>query len=401
MPGDGLVSAGTRSATSEVDVSLRLLKRIALRQAPPVTMLLPRLRPALLKPREVIVLIPAHNEEDVIAGALAGLMKQTRPPDWMVVVCDNCTDRTAELAIAWGAQIFHTVRNKKKKAGALNQAIGRLLPLLRPTDVIVVVDADTTIAPGFLEAAVQEIEAGAGACGGVFYGEDGGGLLGVFQRAEYCRYARQLARGKGEARVLTGTGSAFTVEAMRCLAAARASGELPGGGSQKGEPIVYTYASLTEDGEATLALKSLGFRCVSPGECRVTTEIMTSLPAWWKQRTRWQRGALEDLRAYGWTSVTRGYILRQVAMGLCVAMFALYIAYAAWTTTAYGYHTNDFWLGISSLFVAERVVTVRRAGWREKLTATLIFPELCYDALQHAVWLWCVAGALLRTRTEW
>jgi biofilm PGA synthesis N-glycosyltransferase PgaC len=380
---------------------LRLLERIALKQAPPVTMLLPRLRPARLQRREVIVLIPAHNEEDVIEGTLAGLMKQTRPPDWLVVVCDNCTDRTADLAIAGGAEIFRTVRNKKKKAGALNQAIGRILPLLRPTDVVVVVDADTTIAPGFLEAAVREIEAGAGACGGVFYGEDGGGLLGVFQRAEYCRYARQLARGKGEARVLTGTGSAFTVEAMSCLAAARASGELPGGGSQEGEPIVYTYASLTEDGEVTLALKSLGFRCVSPGECKVTTEIMTSLPAWWKQRTRWQRGALEDLRAYGWTSVTRGYILRQIAMGLCVAMFALYISYAAWTTSAYGYHTNDFWLGISFLFVVERVVTVRRAGWQEKLTATLVFPELCYDALQHAVWLWCVAGTLLRTRTEW
>ncbi|HEY0936900.1 MAG TPA: glycosyltransferase family 2 protein, partial [Trebonia sp.] len=276
-----------------------------------------------------------------------------------------------------------------------------LLSILRSTDVVVVVDADTTIAPGFIEAAEREIEAGAGACGGVFYGEEGGGILGIFQRAEYCRYARQLDRGSGQARVLTGTGSAFTVHAMRSLATARASGRLPGGSAQGTEPIVYTYESLTEDGEITLAMKSLGFRCVSPGGCKVTTEIMTSLPDWWKQRTRWQRGALEDLRTYGMTRVTLPYILRQAAMGLCVAMFALYISYSLAMTALYGYHTNPLWLSISVLFIVERVWTVRRASWRETAVAALIFPELVYDALQHAVWLWCVTGSLLRTRTSW
>lgn len=399
--GAGRVSHGREPRRDQSGAPLDTLARIARQQA--LTMLLPRLRPALRRrqDREVVVLIPAHNEEAVIGATLAGLRKQTRPPDWAVVVCDNCTDKTPELAVRGGAEIFRTVGNKKKKAGALNQALGRLLPMLRSLDVILVVDADTTIVPGFIEAALREIDAGAGACGGVFYGEDGGGLLGIFQRAEYCRYARQLDRSRGEARVLTGTASAFTVEAMRSLASARSSGSLPGGGSQADEPVVYTYGSLTEDGEVTLALKSLGFRCVSPGKCKVTTEIMTSVSAWWNQRTRWQRGALEDLRTYGWTRVTGPYILRQCAMGLCVAMFALYLAYSTATITLYGYHTNAFWIGITGLFIAERVITVRRASWREVTVAALIFPELVYDALQHAVWLWCVAGWLFRTRTKW
>ena len=364
-------------------------------------MLLPRLRPARRRRREVVVLIPAHNEEDVISATLAGLMKQTRPPDWMVVICDNCTDRTADLAASAGAKIFHTSGNKRKKAGALNQALGRLLPMLRSTDIVVVVDADTTLSPGFVAAAVREIEAGAGACGGVFYGEEGGALLGIIPIAQSSRYARQLDRSKKQARVLTGTGSAFTVNAMRSLASARALGQLPGGGAQESEPVLYTYGSLTEDGEVTLALKTLGFRCVSPGDCKVTTEIMTSLPAWWKQRTRWQRGALEDLRTYGPTRVTLPYMLRQGAMGLSVAAFALYAAYSAVTIALYGYHTNPVWLSLSAFFVIERTVTVSRAGWREKATAALLFPELAYDALQHAVWLWCVTGTLLRTRTDW
>jgi cellulose synthase/poly-beta-1,6-N-acetylglucosamine synthase-like glycosyltransferase len=350
--------------------------------------------------REVVALVPAHNEEESIAGTLAGLMTQSRQPDRVIVVCDNCTDRTADLAALAGAEVYATVANRRKKAGGLNQALGAVLPRLHDTDVVLVVDADTTLSPGFIETALQEIEAGAGACGGVFYGEQGGGLMGIFQRAEYARYARQLRRNRGDARVLTGTASAFTAEALRALAAARASRRLPG--AQRG-PVapVYTMASLTEDGEITLALKTLGYKCVSPGGCTVTTEIMTTLPSWWRQRTRWQRGALEDLRTYGTTRVTFPYLLRQAFMGLSVAAFALYVAYSLVTIGLYGYHTNAVWLGISVLFVAERTITVRRAGWREIATAALIFPELFYDALQHLVWLWCVAGSLLRTRTSW
>jgi biofilm PGA synthesis N-glycosyltransferase PgaC len=350
--------------------------------------------------REVVALVPAHNEEESIAGTLAGLMTQSRRPDRVIVVCDNCTDRTADLAALAGSEVFATVANKRKKAGGLNQALGAVLPRLRDTDVVLVVDADTTLSPGFIETALQEIEAGAGACGGVFYGDQGGGLMGIFQRAEYARYARQLRRNRGDARVLTGTASAFTAAALRALAAARASGRLPG--AQLG-PVapVYTMASLTEDGEITLALKTLGYKCVSPGGCTVTTEIMTTLPSWWRQRTRWQRGALEDLRTYGTTRVTLPYMLRQACMGLSVAVFALYVAYSLVTICLYGYHTNAVWLGISALFVAERTITVRHAGWREIVTAALIFPELFYDALQHLVWLWCVTGSLLRTRTSW
>jgi len=350
--------------------------------------------------REVVALVPAHNEEEAIASTLAGLMTQSRQPDRVIVVCDNCTDRTADLAALAGAEVFATVANKRKKAGALNQVLGEVLPRLRDTDVVLVVDADTTVSHAFIETALREIEAGAGACGGVFYGEQGGGLLGIYQRAEYCRYARQLRRKQGHARVLTGTASAFTAEALRRLAAARASGQLPG--VQHG-PVapVYTMASLTEDGEITLALKTLGYKCVSPGGCAVTTEIMTTLPSWWRQRARWQRGALEDLRTYGMTRVTLPYLLRQAAMGLSVAVFALYVVYSLVTIGLYGYHTSLLWLGISAVFVAERVITVRRAGWRETVTAALIFPELAYDALQHVLWLWCVTGALLRTRTAW
>jgi poly-beta-1,6-N-acetyl-D-glucosamine synthase len=364
------------------------------------TTLLPQLRP--LGRREVIALVPAHNEEAQIADTLHMLLnQQTRPPDWVVVICDNCTDRTPQIAEALGAKIFRTRGNKYKKAGGLNQALGRILSWVEPTDVILVVDADTKLDRGFIRAAEGEIAAGAGACGGVFYGDQGGGLLGIFQRAEYSRYARQLNRNQGDARVLTGTSCAFTVEALRAVAVARSRDILPGRSSAPGAPVYTTGTSLTEDNEITLALKTLGFTCVSPGDCKVTTEIMPTIGQWWNQRTRWQRGALEDLRTYGSTPVTRSYIVRQCLMGLCVLLFALYVAYAVATSVMYGFHTTPFWLGITSVFVFAQVWTARKAGWRETLVAALVVPELAYDALQHAVWLWCVQGWLRHTPVDW
>ena len=57
-----------------------------------------------------------------------------------------------------------------------------------------VMDADTTLDHGFLEAAVSRFtdDRALMAIGGLFYGEEGNGLIGQFQRNEYIRYAREI-----------------------------------------------------------------------------------------------------------------------------------------------------------------------------------------------------------------
>ncbi|WP_322759370.1 glycosyltransferase family 2 protein [Frankia sp. Cr2] len=67
----------------------------------------------------VSVVIPAHNEQAVIDRCLRAL--RTGAPAGaldIVVVCNGCTDRTAELARAAGARVVETPR--PGKAGALN-----------------------------------------------------------------------------------------------------------------------------------------------------------------------------------------------------------------------------------------------------------------------------------------
>mgnify|MGYP000205014486 CR=1 FL=1 len=62
------------------------------------------------------------------------------------------------------------------------------------------------------------------AVGGVFFGEQGHGLVGMFQRNEYRRYSQEIRRRRGRVFVLTGTASAFRASALAMVAAARAAG---------------------------------------------------------------------------------------------------------------------------------------------------------------------------------
>ena len=53
-----------------------------------------------LAPHPVVVLVPAHNEAGQIAETITSLLTQTRPPDRVVVIADNCADDTADIATA-------------------------------------------------------------------------------------------------------------------------------------------------------------------------------------------------------------------------------------------------------------------------------------------------------------
>jgi cellulose synthase/poly-beta-1,6-N-acetylglucosamine synthase-like glycosyltransferase len=333
-------------------------------------------------PVTLTVLIPAHNEEELLAQTLTSLLAQSRRPDRVIVVADNCTDSTVAIARQHGVEVFQSQENTKKKAGALNQALTAILPPLGDNELVMVMDADTTLDDGFLAVAVTRFidDRALMAVGGLFYGEKGSGLLGQFQRNEYIRYAREMKRRRGRVFVLTGTASIFRPAALRAVAANRGS-TIPG---TPGD--VYDTAALTEDNEITIALKSLGALMVSPMGCTVVTEVMPTVRMLWRQRLRWQRGALENVGAYGVTRATLRYWAQQLGLGYGV------IALGAFTlVTLLMFVSVDtwvwflFWLGLGSVFMAERVLTVWKGGWRARALALAIVPELVYDLFLNAV----------------
>lgn len=332
----------------------------------------------------VTVLIPAHNEQDRLPETLRALEEQVRTPDRVIVVADNCTDDTADIARAYGHEVFETVGNTKKKGGALNQALARLLPVMGAEDLVLVMDADTTLGPDFIRVGAQRLETDRelGAVGGLFAGESGHGLLGQFQRNEYTRYATQIRQRRGRVFVLTGTASMFRASLLLDVAAARGV-FLPGPSGQ-----VYDTAALTEDNELTLALKVLGAPMLSPRECTVTTELMPTWGDLWRQRQRWQRGALENLGAYGFRAATLRYWGQQFGIGygtiaLTSALLLMLISALALDQWIW----FPFWLAIGAVFWIERLATAWRGGWRARFLAALLVPELAFDLFLQAVFV--------------
>jgi cellulose synthase/poly-beta-1,6-N-acetylglucosamine synthase-like glycosyltransferase len=339
-------------------------------------------------PVTITVLIPAHNEEQSLEQTITSLLGQSQRPDRVVVVADNCTDSTVQVARRCGVEVIETLHNTHKKAGALNQALSRVLPTQGDNDLVMVMDADTVLDAGFLEAAARRFtdDRALMAVGGLFYGVQGEGLVGQFQRNEYVRYARDIRRRRGRVFVLTGTASLFRPHALRTVAERRGT-SVPG---ERGH--VYDTAALTEDNELTIAIKSLGGLMISPAECTVVTELMPTWRALWAQRLRWQRGALENLGAYGVTPQTFRYWAQQLGIGYGVVALAAYLVLCAVTALAVGgWIWFPFWLGLGALFMVERVVTAWQGGWRARLLAMTLFPELFYAAFLCVVF---VKGAL-------
>jgi glycosyltransferase involved in cell wall biosynthesis len=112
-------------------------------------------------PVDYSIIIPAYNEEALLANTLEVLQKQMVgiPLKGEIIVTDNnSTDRTADIARAAGARVVFEPVNQISRArntGA-RQAEGRYL---------VFIDADTVPPPGLLQTALSNLESGS-CCGG-------------------------------------------------------------------------------------------------------------------------------------------------------------------------------------------------------------------------------------------
>ncbi len=104
--------------------------------------------------RRLAVLIPAHNEAGLVRETVASVRAADYPPHLLrvVVVADNCDDRTAAEAVDAGAECL--VRSDPRRRGkgyALRFGLSAILNDHREYDGVVFLDADSTIDPDFLK----------------------------------------------------------------------------------------------------------------------------------------------------------------------------------------------------------------------------------------------------------
>ena len=234
--------------------------------------------------------------------------------------------------------------------------------------------------------------------GGTFRGGEGGGFVGMLQRNEYARYARDVRRLKGKVLVLTGTAALFRVDVLRKVdrsSRRRHTARAP-------PAQVYDTNVLTEDNELTLALLHLGYGILSPRECLLETEIMTTWTTLWDQRLRWKRGALENLIDYGLTRVTWRYWGRQVLTHLGVLVTAIYLATIAFSVLVQGtVHLHLVWTLVTLVFTAERVVSVRERGALQMLFASVLVVEMAFDFFLQATQAKALWDTVTKTEKNW
>jgi cellulose synthase/poly-beta-1,6-N-acetylglucosamine synthase-like glycosyltransferase len=90
----------------------------------------------------VAVLVPAHNEELSIAKTLSSIIPQLKTTDRLIVIADNCSDRTADIARQAGAEVtIRTEPSLRGKGYALEHGL-EFLEQTQPPDVVVFIDAD-------------------------------------------------------------------------------------------------------------------------------------------------------------------------------------------------------------------------------------------------------------------
>jgi len=331
----------------------------------------------------IIAMTPAYNEADFIGATVNALKAQTIPPDRIIVIANNCTDNTAMIAKEHGAEVIDLPVCEGRKAGALNTALEQILPTLDDDDYVFVQDADTLLVPDFFRLAFECMAADPKVviCGRYAAHYSRNPLI-ILQRNEFARDGRMTTRRFEKTHILVGTSSMFPVYILRAVVQAREQGRIPGHG------YVYDPESVTEDFRLTLDLKTIGYRTMSPNGAEAITAAMPTLPMLWKQRIRWMRGGIEDLRLYGHTKVTRGFHLRRAYIMFGFVSFLLFVA--TFTASVLMQRTLQIsmpWVILTSIFVVARVVEVRKAGRLNMIIAAMLLPEIFYNIFHQAVFI--------------
>ena len=140
--------------------------------------------PALADPPAVTLIVAAHDEEAVIARKVADALALEYPRERLqvVVACDGCSDRTAELAREAGADLVLELERRGKVA-AQNEAV-----MAAEGEILAFSDANSYWAPDALMRLVERLaDRDVGyVCGAVELeaGEGGENQEGVYWRYE-------------------------------------------------------------------------------------------------------------------------------------------------------------------------------------------------------------------------
>ena len=258
-----------------------------------------------LRPR-IAVLVPAHNESTGLRPTLADIKAQLHADDRMLVVADNCTDNTASIAAAAGAEVVERRDDTKIGKGyALDFGLRHLSA--DPPEIVIIIDADCRLS----QDAVDNL---ATACQHTGRPAQALDLMTApkqsslnYQVAEFAWRVKNWVRPLGLHNLglpcqLMGTGMAFPWQVIR-------SAELASG-------------RIVEDLNLGVDLALAGYPAVFCPSAIVTSRFPDSTKGADTQRRRWEHGHIHTIL----TVVPRFFVLAIIRRNLNLLALALDLA---------------------------------------------------------------------------
>jgi cellulose synthase/poly-beta-1,6-N-acetylglucosamine synthase-like glycosyltransferase len=305
------------------------------------------------------IIVPAHNEAQVIARTVTSLRGIEWPADrFRILVCaDNCTDATAECARAAGAQVIERHNPEQRGKGYALDFAFRTSRQAMLADAVVVVDADTEVSSNLLEAIAARLEEGAQAVQ-VHYGVLNPLASWRTRLITIAKGAVHIVRSRARERLgvscgVRGTGWCVTHHLLQV--------------------VPYRAFSLTEDVEYGIDLGLAGFRVAYADEADCNGEMASGEQSARSQRQRWERGRFQLMRSK--TGLLLRTALRRrsaVCLDLALDLLVLPLSYVALTVVALmcvaavgGLWVSDLqpWLRVGAICTAALVCYVLR-GWQ-------------------------------------
>jgi cellulose synthase/poly-beta-1,6-N-acetylglucosamine synthase-like glycosyltransferase len=248
--------------------------------------------------QRVAVLIPAHDEETTIARTLRSIAPQLGPADRLLVVADNCSDQTEQIARDEGAEAIRRENPELRGKGyALDYGVRHLEK--DPPDVVIIIDADCVVESGSVAVLAAMAQASGAPVQALYLmrAPEGAGLR--VRIAEFAWLIKNKVRPLGLRRMglpcqLMGTGMAFP---WACL-----------------QRITLATGHITEDLKLGIDLARRGSPPRFWAAALVSSEFPTSSEGVHSQRTRWEHGHLQSILSDGPKLLAQAVIRRDAAL---------------------------------------------------------------------------------------
>jgi cellulose synthase/poly-beta-1,6-N-acetylglucosamine synthase-like glycosyltransferase len=239
---------------------------------------------------ELIIIVPAHNEELLVSKAVVSLRASAGPAGKILVVAHNCVDGTAARAAAAGADVLvYNDPEAKGKGFALRHGFAHALAA--GADAVMVVDADSIVSTNTVGAVQAAFAAGA--------------------RVAQCRYEMESTTDRSSTRLAALAFRGFNVIRPRGRERLGFSAGILGNGfaivRTVLETIPYDAFSVVEDLEYHLHLVMAGERVRYLDGAVISADFPESRAGEAVQRSRWEGGRLHTARI--WALPLMGKIL--------------------------------------------------------------------------------------------